>query len=144
MKKVYHNIFEVLIGCINKKGKKYVSKVLLTKSLNGVSNDLNLSIPLILKSLIGRLDSILEIKTRKIRKNIYHIPSPVITRRRNYLIVKKILDTINEDKSKRSFDKKLKEEFITLLTKKHSKSFYKKNNVVKQALMNRSNVHYRW
>lgn len=138
------SILKVFIGCATKKGKKRLIKKIFDKVLKSISRKLDISSKNILRIVLSKLDLRFEIKTRKVRKNTSFVPVPVFSARRKYLVVKRVLTSIEEDKTKRSFEEKLKEEFTKLVTNKACKSLSKKNDILKQAILNKANSHYRW
>jgi len=138
------NIYNVLLGCLTKQGKKNVAKNILNDVFNKVIFGTKKSSSYIMKTIIAKLDSIIEVKSVKIRKNTFLVPTPVSSKRRNYLIVKKILQSVKEDSTNRPMSQKLSEEIVNIATQKSSKSVSKKMLITKQAVLNRANTHYRW
>jgi small subunit ribosomal protein S7 len=139
-----NNIHKVFLGCITKKGKKIVAQQILNNAFAKVSSVTKYSSFRVMKSMVSKLDSIVEVKSVRIRKNTFLVPTPVNSKRRNYLIVKKILESVKGDTTNRPAYEKIGDEIISVLTQKSSKSIVKKNLITKQAILNRSNSHYRW
>ncbi len=87
----------------------------------------------------------IEVKTMKMRKNTHVVPFAITQNRKNYLLVKKIMDSVKEDTSNRSVTEKLIDELTSILvSNKSSKSLQKNKLALKQAVSNRSNIHFRW
>jgi ribosomal protein S7 len=138
------NIYDVLLGCITKQGKRTTAKNILNEVFTKVSINTKKPSSYIMKTIIAKLDSIIEVKSVKIRKNTFLVPTPVNSKRRNYLIVKKILQSVKEDSTNRPIAQKISEEIVNIVTQKSSKSLSKKILITKQAVTNRANTHYRW
>ncbi len=139
-----NNIYTKLIGCFTKNGKKSKSTSIILKALFNVSKSLDLKAVTVIKKIVRSLSVLVEIRTVKIRRNVFTVPLPVNSSRRDYLIVKKISKAISENKSHINFEKKLTQEIINILKNKNSKSVLDRDNVVKEAAKNKSNAHYRW
>jgi ribosomal protein S7 len=139
-----HGFQETLVGCITKKGKKMCARNIVTKALNDVCFRTNRSYLDILKVVIQKLSIPLETKTIKMRKRISIVPVPVNKNRQNFLIVNTLLSSAKEDRTKRPIFQKLADEIYSLLTSNSSNSITKRNLVVKKAILNKSNIHYRW
>lgn len=138
------NIYKKMIGCFTKKGKKVKAKNIFSKSLVNVSKALSVKSIDILKKFTNSLGVIVDLRTVKIRRNTFTVPVPVNSNRRNYLIVKKISKVVDENNSNQCLEKKLSQEFLNLLRNKNSKSLQQRDLIVKDALKNKSNLHYRW
>ncbi len=54
------------------------------------------------------------------------------------------METVAQDKRKIPIAKKLSKEILNILKNKSSKTLIKKKMNVKNALANRSNIHFRW
>lgn len=133
-----------MIGCFTKKGKKVKAKNILAKSLMTVSKTLGVKSIDVLKKFTNSLGVIIDLRTVKIRRNTFTVPVPVNSNRRNYLIAKKISKVVEENKSNQSLEKKLSQEFLNVLRNKNSKSLQQRDLTVKDAVKNKSNLHYRW
>ncbi len=138
------DIYHRLLCCINKEGKKIKAKRALTKIVKRVAKLTKIPFYKTTRIIHSKLKSIIELKSVRIRKNTFLIPTPVKKKRINYLIVKTVIDSAKEDTTNRAFDNKLSEEIINIITKSQSKSTLKKTTLLKQTLINRANVHYRW
>lgn len=137
-------VYLKFIGSLTRQGKKKCSKKILDTSFQIVSRKLNLSLDLILVKLFLKLQCFLEIKKRKLGKNFHLVPFPIKRRRQNFLKIKWLLQSVNEDIRKIPLWKKLSLEIINILLDKPSKTREKKNAVLQDALKNRSNIHFRW
>jgi len=139
-----NNIYTKLVGYFTKNGKKAKSKAIIVQALSNASRSLDLKAIDILKKMTKSLGVIVDLRTVRIRRNVFTVPVPVNSSRRNYLIVKKISKAISENKSHISLEKKLTQEFINILKNKNAKSVLERDFVLKEAAKNKSNSHYRW
>jgi small subunit ribosomal protein S7 len=137
-------IYSTFLGLLTKKGKKTVAKNLLDDAFSKIQKISKLKINTVLNTLLSKLNTHVEIRKIKIRKNTHIVPFPLKNKRRNYLIIKWILNSIEEDKRKVSYSKKLSEEILSIISNKISKTLTKKIYNNEQAVKNRSNIHYRW
>jgi len=95
----------------------------------------------LLKSISLKMGNNVEIRTSKMRKSVRITPIPIKSHRANYLIVKKIMESIKEDTTKRPLSEKLGDEFIGIvLNDKYNKSLQKNKMVLKQTKANKVNI----
>ena len=137
-------LYDVFLGYLVKKGNKIQAKKILDKTFLNLFYKTNLSLNSILKKILLKMGNIVEIKTIKRRKNTHIVPFAINKGRRNYIFVKKIMDSVKEDLTKRPLNEKLTDEMMNILRGKSSKSLTKNRNAVKFAIINRSNTHFRW
>lgn len=90
------------------------------------------------------LNIFVETKTIKVRRRRYVVPFPLTLRRRVYLISKWLAFVLNKNKDKAPFCKKLIKEIFFVLKNKKSEILKLKSINNSRALLNRSNLHYRW
>jgi ribosomal protein S7 len=138
------DIYSKFLGSLTKNGKKTTAKRLLDLSFIKVSKKENIPAHLILSKVLLKLNFFLEIKKIKIRKNVHLVPFPLTTRRQDFLKVKWLLESAKDDSRKVNLSDKIATEVTHILLNDKSKSLLKKNFVSKEALSNRSNVHFRW
>lgn len=144
-KKIINILYQKFLGLLNKAGFKSKSKNILNSALLNASKKLKITPKLLLLNIFLKLNTYLEIKKFFLRKRIVFVPFYVTSyNRRTFLIVKWVLCATNMNLQRIPFSKKLAFEFISLLTNKNSKSINFKLINIKQALKNRSNIHYRW
>lgn len=143
MRKQNKNIYTKFLGALTKKGNKVAAKRILDTAFINVALKNKIPVYLILNKIFSKLDCFLEIKKIKIRKNLHIVPFPLNSRRQDFLKIKWILESANEDSRKIDYSEKIASEISNILVNKKSKILAKKDYVKKQALMNRSNVHYR-
>lgn len=139
-----YNVHTKLVGCLTKNGKKTKAKSSVSKSLQKVCKSLNVISIDIIKKFADVLGTVVELRTVRMRKNVFIVPVPVNSNRRNYLIVKKIIKTVLENKSHVDLEQKLVQEIISIMRNKNSKSIAERKNIVIEAVKNKSNLHYRW
>jgi ribosomal protein S7 len=138
-------LYNVFIGYLIKKGNKIKAKKILDLVFFELAKKFDLSLSALLRKIVRKVGSNIEIKTIKMRKNTHVVPFAIHQKRKNYLLVKKIIDIVKEDTSNRPFTEKLIEELSgILLTNKSNKSLQKTKLTLKQAVLNRSNIHFRW
>jgi ribosomal protein S7 len=137
-------LYNIFLGYLIKKGNKIQAKRIIDSTFLSLSQKLNLPLNVILRRILKKMGNSIEIKTIKMRKNTHVIPFAINHNRRNYLLVKKIMDSVHEDNSNRPINEKLTDEFTSILTDKSSKSLQKNKTALKQAVLNRSNIHFRW
>jgi ribosomal protein S7 len=143
MRKPIKNIYTKFLGSLIKKGNKIAAKRILDTSFIKVSTKHKIPVHLILNKIFSKLDCFLEIKKIRIRKNVHIVPFPLNSKRQNFLKIKWILESAKEDLRKVDFSEKISSEVSNILLNKKSKILSKKDYIRKQALMNRSNLHYR-
>lgn len=145
MKSSYsYSLYQVLLGYMNKKGKKVKAKRILDTAFCNVFEATQMLPSEALKLITVKLGSIIDVRVIRIRKNTHVVPFAVKMYRADYLLAKKIIDSLNEDTSNRSFSEKLSEELINIIQDKPCKSMSRHKQMLKQAGMHRANSHFRW
>ncbi len=145
MKNSYsYSLYQVLLGYMNKKGKKVKAKKILDTAFHKVFEVTQMLPGEALKLVTVKLGSIIDVKVIRIRKNTHVVPFAVKMYRADYLLAKKIIDSVNEDTSNRSFSDKLGEELLNIIQDKPCKSTSRHKQMLKQAAMHRANSHFRW
>jgi len=138
-------LYKKFLGLLIKAGFKLKAKNILNFALISTSKKLNITPKLLLLTIFLKLNTYLEIKNFFLRKRLVFVPFYVTDyQRRTFLIVKWVLAASNMNLQRIPFSQKLSIEFTSLLTNTNSKSINFKNINIKQALKNRSNIHYRW
>jgi ribosomal protein S7 len=138
------NLKARFVGCLTKKGKKLFFEKVFSRILFKLAKKFNVKPKEIILKIKQRLNTFVETRSVKIRRNRFLVPIPVPRARRDYLIVKRILNTINRDKTKESLEKKLWKELIIIYKKTNSKSSQERKKTIIEASKNRSNSHFRW
>ncbi len=139
-----YRLYQVLFGYINKKGKKVKAKKILDAAFQKVFEHTQMLPTNVLKIITNKLGSIVDVKVIKIRKNTHVVPFAVKMYRADYLLAKKIIDSVNEDISNRPFSEKLGDELLNIVQDKPCKSLTRQKQMLKQAAMHRANSHFRW
>lgn len=132
-----------LLGNLIKEGKKLTAKVILERSLNQISNSLNIPAYKIYRRLASKLGSLVELKTVKVRRNTYKVPFPLKQSRRRFLLSRELIVGVEKNKQKIATHQKLTQEITSYISKKGI-NVNKKKQFVKNIVANRSNIHYRW
>jgi ribosomal protein S7 len=137
-------IYFKLLGYLVKTGKKTVIKSEIDKAFFLLSVQLKKSIFLIFVRLFLKLNTFIEVKKIRVRRNSFFVPFSITFKRRLYLIVKWLVEAVSENKRKISFSNKLLTELLSLFKSKVSISLLKKTKNNSLCLKNKTNVHYRW
>ena len=99
-------------------------------------------------SILNKIYKILYInfEVRKIKKyrSSHLVPVPLTKKRRFFLVMKWLFDSIQQDKKNVGVVVKLSSEISKYLENSNSEGKKKKSLMKKMALQNRSNAHYRW
>jgi ribosomal protein S7 len=128
-----------------KKGKKTKAKRLVFEGFNKAQKVLKIRVFDLPKIIQKKLNTFVETKHMKIRRGRYFVPFPVGPKRRIYLASKWFLTAVLQNKQREPFVNKFAKEVISLVRKKKNSAAYKfKDENIKKALQNKSNVHYRW
>jgi ribosomal protein S7 len=139
-----YNLFLKFLGILIKNGKKTKARKLLSFSFFKVGLLTNKPIFYILLKLFKKLNVYVETKTLRIRRSRYVVPFPININRRIYLILKWFVFIIRKNKEKKSFADKFVSQFISILYDSKSEVMNLKILNNSQAVLNRSNIHYRW
>jgi ribosomal protein S7 len=138
------NLYSNLLGFFIKKGKKLKSKKILDNAFFLVSKKTGFSFSYILFTIFLKLNIFVEAKKVKIKRRSHIVPFSISLKRRSYLVTKWLMQSILQNTYKKPTSLKLSEEILNLLIEKTSKSLKMKTLNNSQALLNRSNIHYRW
>jgi len=144
LRKKNYNIHTKLIGCLTKNGKKTKSKVNVVNSFRSVCQSSGVLVNDVLHKIAEALGTIVELRTVRIRKNVFIVPIPVNSNRRNYLIVKKITNIVFANKDRIKLETKLAREFVNIMNNKNSKAVIERKKVLEDAFKNKGNLHFRW
>jgi ribosomal protein S7 len=131
-------------GFLVKKGNKSQAKNILDDAFFKVYKKTNYSREELLVRLFVKLNSFVEVRKVRIRRKFVLVPFPIRLRRRSYLVVKWIMQSVMNGDKKSSLSKRLTQEILNVLTKSKSKSKSLRRLNFSKALANRSNTHYRW
>lgn len=138
-------LLTAIVNFITKKGKKELAKKIFQNALFKASKKLNLGCQFLLVNVFKRLHSFIEIKDVKRRRKFFKIPFFISENRQRYLSIKWFFNGVALNKNPIAFSEKICLELLSILVKKNrSKSFFLKNQNLKLAVANRSNIHYRW
>jgi len=136
--------YNKFLGSLIKNGNKSAAKRILDKSLEIVSERSKILPSMVLRKIFPKLHCYLEIKKIKIRKNTHIVPYPLTSKRQNFLKVKWILDYVKKNKRRVNMSQKLATEFLNIIKNKKAKILLTKNSINREAVANKSNLHYRW
>ena len=138
------NLYNKILGFLIKKGKKIKSLNMLNSALSKICNITKRPIHYLLTKLFIFLNVFVETKTVRTRRSVHIVPFPLNLKRRRYLILKWLFFVINKNKEKISFSEKFIKEIFNILKKKKSEVLKLQSSNNSRALLNRSNIHYRW
>jgi small subunit ribosomal protein S7 len=138
------NLYLKFVGFLIKKGNKINAKKIIEHAFSKISKKTKISAHHILKKVFLKLNSFVEIKKIRIRRRTHFVPFYTNSKRKLYLAVKWIIQSVQENRNKVSFSEKLFLEVYDIIKKRSSKTFKKRNLNISQALLNKSNIHYRW
>jgi len=137
-------LYNKLLGFVTKKGNKTVALKIITSAFFKVSTNTKQSMNQILLKLFFKLNSFVEVKKVRVRRNFHFVPFQITLKRRSYLIIKWLIQAIKTNTKNISISDKLAFEIEQTLKSDNSKSLNIKNVNTTLALANRSNIHYRW
>jgi ribosomal protein S7 len=138
-------IYINFLGFLTKKGNKVTAKKVLDEAFLDVSLKTNQPVHILLIKVFLKLNSFVETKKIKFKRSTHIVPFVITSfKRKSYLIIKWLMEAVEQDKRKVPIAKKLSKEILNILKSKSSKALMKKHLNVKNALSNRSNIHFRW
>lgn len=138
------SFYEQFLGFLIKKGNKVKAKKILDEAFLSVTKKTKHSKQVALTLLFSSLNSFVEVKKVRVRRRFVLVPFPINLKRRSYVIVKWIMQSVEKDVKKSSFANKLAREFISILKNAFSKTKKLRRLNFSQALANRANTHFRW
>lgn len=138
------SLYNKFWGFLIKKGNKFQAKRILDYAFLKVYRRTNYSREESLVRVFAKLNSFVEVRKVRIRRKFVLIPFPIRLRRRSYLVVKWIMQSVRNGNKKSSLSRRLAQEILNLLTKSKSKSRSLRKYNFSKALANKSNTHYRW
>lgn len=138
------NLYDKFLGFLVKKGNKLRAKQILDYVFLEVRKKTDYSRERALVKLFAKLNSFVEVRKVRIRRNFVLVPFPIRLKRRSYLVVKWIMQSVIVGNKKSSLSKKLTQEILNVLIMRKSKSKSLRKLNFSKALANKSNTHYRW
>jgi ribosomal protein S7 len=137
-------LYKRFLGFLIKKGNLISAKKILDKTFFDVSKKTGYPTEIALLKLFLILNSFVEVKKVRIRRKSFLVPFSITLKRRSYLIVRWLMQAVDEDSSRDTLSAKLSTEIIKVLTGVNTRSKKFKSLNASQAMANRSNIHYRW
>jgi ribosomal protein S7 len=138
------SLYYKFLGFLIKKGSKNSAKKTLDSAFLTVSKKTGLSLQSLILQVFFKLNSFVEVRKVRVKRSSHVVPFSIGLKRRSYLIIKWLALAASEDKRKVSLSEKLADEVLTLVKGSASKSLKLKEITLAQALVNRSNAHFRW
>lgn len=133
-----------MLGFLIKKGNKNKAKKIMDEIFLTLSKKIRKPLCLILFKIFAKLNVFVESKIIRNKRSKYTVPFSITLRRRSYLIIKWLMQAAEENKKKIPISEKISLEILSLLENSSSRALKFKLLNNKQALLNRSNIHYRW
>ncbi len=131
------------INHVTKKGKKQLATKMVLSVLSLLSKEYKLSSSRLMNQIFFKIRPFIEVRSVRVRRSSFLVPFPVNLHRQYHLASYWILEALANDKRKLSFETKMREEFINILSKKGA-VLSKRASVYQLAQKNRANLHYRW
>lgn len=131
------------INHVTKKGKKQLANKIVLSVLSLLSKQYKLSSSRLMTQIFFKIRPFIEVRSVRVRRSSFLVPFPVNLHRQYHLASFWILEALSKDKRKLSFETKMREEFVNILSKKGA-VLSKREAVYKLAQQNRANLHYRW
>lgn len=137
------NFLSRFINHVTKKGKKQLAKKMVLSVLSILSKQYKLSSSKLMNHIFLTIRPFIEVRSVRVRRSSYLVPFPVKLHRQYHLASYWILETLANDKRKVSFETKMREEFVNILSKRGA-VLAKRASIYQLAQKNRANLHYRW
>jgi len=132
------------INILIKDGKKAKATKIFENALSKACMQLKKPLPFILKTVSIRASLPLEINVVKRGKRVLSIPRFSNRNRFRFLTVRNLIRDVKNEKLFLNLTDRLTQEFIKIVLGKLSKTIEKNKQIVKEAVKNRSFIHYRW
>lgn len=137
------SLLKAIVNYITKKGKKELAKKIFQIALLKASKKLHLESHLLLINAFNKLQSSVEVKEVHRRRKIFKIPFFINLKRQKYLSIRCFFRAVKINKNKVNFSDKIYLELVQIIKSNRAKSIFLKNQNLKLATANRSNIHYR-
>jgi len=135
---------EIILKFLLKKGDLKTAQKNLNLLFKNLFEKTKLGEYSILNKILDILYIRFEIRTVKKHRNFFLIPVPITRKRRYFLIIKWLFESIETNKQNISLVDKLMIEILKCIKNQEFEALKKKILIEKTALINRSNAHYRW
>lgn len=138
-------LYNKLIGILLRKGYKEKSIAFFSQAFYKLVHKIKVSFSFLIWGLFKRLKVRVEARKVKIKGRNFFVPFKISYNRQLCLIAKWILKSLEENKKNILIVDKLVEELMLVFKKDSTSKIlrYRESNY-KLALLNRSNLHYRW
>ncbi len=137
-------IYTNFVGFLTKNGNKVAAKRIVDEAFYKASKATKLPTQVVLIETFLKLNSLVEVKRVKIGGQTHVVPFSINFKRRSYLVVKWLMDAVDQDRRRVPTAEKLATEITNTIKNKTSKSIQTKEMNTEQALLNRANIHFRW
>jgi len=137
-------LYNKFLGVLIKEGRVTRAKNILNLVLFKISKTTTLSFNQILSTIFLNLNTFVEIRKVRSKRQTNFVPFTISYSRRIFLGLKWILIAISKDKRRVPFVYKLFLELLKIIKKLPSESLNMKISNNLQAYSNRSNIHFRW
>jgi ribosomal protein S7 len=143
MKKV-SNLYQKLLKFLIKKGKLNKARQILNKTFFSLYLIFNKPIFFLLNSFFLKLNVFIETRSIRIKRTRYLVPFVINLKRRIFLVLKWLFISLLQNKKRRPLFLKLSKEIFYVLKGLNCKTVDLQQLNTSKALLNRSNIHYRW
>ena len=144
MKIKNQNLYYKFLGFLTKKGNKLGAKRVINDAFLKLSKQTGLSVHILLLKLFLKLNTFVEVKRVRKKRSFHIVPFSINFKRRSYLVIKWLMQAVQADIRQVSTSEKLFLEIQNTVIKYSSKSLKIRNQNISQALLSRSNIHFRW
>lgn len=146
MKLSFENVlFNKLVNMFLKKGHKLKAKKIVKTVFRFLYKETGFTFSYLVFIFFVKLNLFVEVRTVRAKKRAHLVPFALRLNRRYFLITKLLTQAILLNKKKISRSKKVIEELLALYsTPEKALTYQLKDKILKAALDNRSNTHYRW
>lgn len=144
MKKLKRNLYKLFVGLLLKKGRMPACQSILTSAYLDIFKKTRFSMFKITKQLLELGGLIMEVRKKRMGKQIHTVPFPARSERRKYLTLKNFIKSISKEKKKEKTYKKISNEIIKKILKRSTIAKRNAASVYINVMRNAANAHYRW
>ena len=144
IKSISIDLYKKFLGYLIKKGKKKKSQNTLNKSLFIISKKHRIKPYLVFLKLFLQLNTFIEARTIKRRQRSLTVPFFIKSNRQIHMVLKWIVSSLILACNRIPTTKKITLSILSILKNNKSKALELKASNSNLALINRSNMHFRW
>lgn len=140
----YNKFYQKFVQILTKKGKKSKMEAVVINAFHNVTLKTKLSTQLLCIKLYKRLVVGFEIKAVQAKKANLRVPAIISKNRQLFLVIQLIINSIKKNKIKDSLQNKLSSELLKIVKGQSCDSLKYRASAIREALKNKSNLHFRW